>query len=41
VTGAIVGARKPKQVDDVVVAASLQLTESDVGDIEAAVALQA
>jgi aryl-alcohol dehydrogenase-like predicted oxidoreductase len=39
VTGAIVGARKPKQVDDVVAAASLHLTESDVGEIEAAAEL--
>jgi len=36
VTGAIVGARKPKQVEDVVAAAEIQLTESDVGEIEAA-----
>jgi aryl-alcohol dehydrogenase-like predicted oxidoreductase len=36
VTGAIVGARRPNQVDDVVAAASLQLTESDVAEIEAA-----
>ncbi|HTW95922.1 MAG TPA: aldo/keto reductase [Tepidisphaeraceae bacterium] len=35
VTGAIVGARRPGQVDDVVVAATLQLTESDLADIEA------
>jgi len=41
VTGAIVGARKPKQVDDVVIAASLRLTESDVGEIEAAAELVA
>ena len=41
VTGAIVGARKPKQVDDVVMAASLRLTESDVGEIEAAAELVA
>jgi aryl-alcohol dehydrogenase-like predicted oxidoreductase len=34
VTGAIVGARKPAQVDDVVVAASLSLTQSDLDDIE-------
>jgi aryl-alcohol dehydrogenase-like predicted oxidoreductase len=31
-----VGARRPNQVDDVVAAASLQLTESDVAEIEAA-----
>ena len=36
VTGAIVGARKPKQVEDVVAAAEIQLTESDVAEIEAA-----
>jgi aryl-alcohol dehydrogenase-like predicted oxidoreductase len=41
VTGAIVGARRPKQVDDVAAAASLHLTESDVGEIEAAAELQA
>jgi aryl-alcohol dehydrogenase-like predicted oxidoreductase len=41
VTGAIVGARKPQQVDDVVAAASLHLTESDVGEIEAAAELLA
>jgi aryl-alcohol dehydrogenase-like predicted oxidoreductase len=41
VTGAIVGARKPKQVADIVAAAELQLTESDVGDIEAAAELLA
>jgi aryl-alcohol dehydrogenase-like predicted oxidoreductase len=35
VTGAIVGARKPKQVEDVVAAAEIQLTESDVAEIEA------
>jgi aryl-alcohol dehydrogenase-like predicted oxidoreductase len=35
VTGAIVGARKPKQFGDVVAAAEIQLTESDVDGIEA------
>lgn len=35
VTGAIVGGRRPSQVDDTVAAASLHLTESDVGEIEA------
>jgi aryl-alcohol dehydrogenase-like predicted oxidoreductase len=39
VTGAIVGARKPKQVDDVVTAASLNLTDSDISEIEAAAEL--
>jgi aryl-alcohol dehydrogenase-like predicted oxidoreductase len=41
VTGAIVGARRTKQFDDVVAAASLHLTESDVGEIEAAAELLA
>jgi len=36
VTGAIVGARKPKQVEEVVAAAEIQLTEADVAEIEAA-----
>jgi aryl-alcohol dehydrogenase-like predicted oxidoreductase len=34
VTGAIVGARKPEQVDDVVAAASFELTQSDLAEIE-------
>ena len=34
VTGAIVGARKPEQVDDVVAAAGFDLTQSDVAEIE-------
>jgi aryl-alcohol dehydrogenase-like predicted oxidoreductase len=41
VTGAIVGARRPKQFDDVVAAASLHFTESDVGEIEVAAELLA
>jgi len=41
VTGAIVGARKPKQVEDVVAAAEIQLTESDVAEIEAAAEIHA
>jgi aryl-alcohol dehydrogenase-like predicted oxidoreductase len=36
VTAAIVGARKPSQVDEVVAAAELQLTESDLEEIETA-----
>ena len=36
VTGAIVGARRPTQMEDVVAAAALHLTESDVAEIEAA-----
>jgi aryl-alcohol dehydrogenase-like predicted oxidoreductase len=35
VTGAIVGARKLEQVDDVVAAAAVDLTESDIMEIEA------
>jgi len=35
VTGAIVGARKPEQVDDVVAAATIHLTQSDLAQIEA------
>jgi len=34
VTGAIVGARKPEQVDDVVAAATIHLTQSDLAEIE-------
>jgi aryl-alcohol dehydrogenase-like predicted oxidoreductase len=34
VTGAIVGARKPQQVDDVAVAAAVHLTQSDLAEIE-------
>jgi aryl-alcohol dehydrogenase-like predicted oxidoreductase len=34
VTGAIVGARKPEQVDDVVAAAEFNLTQSDLSEIE-------
>jgi aryl-alcohol dehydrogenase-like predicted oxidoreductase len=34
VTGAIVGARKPEQVDDVVAAAGFDLTTSDLAEIE-------
>ena len=35
VTGAIVGARKPEQVDDVVAAAGDHLTQWDLTEIEA------
>jgi len=35
VTAAIVGARKPEQVDEMVVAAGVHLTESDLMEIEA------
>src|SRR5438093_2928923 len=35
VTAAIVGARKPEQVDDVVAAAAIRLTQSDLDEIEA------
>jgi aryl-alcohol dehydrogenase-like predicted oxidoreductase len=35
VTAAIVGARKPKQVDDMVAAAGIHLTESDLTEIQA------
>jgi len=34
VTAAIVGARKPEQVDDVVAAAAIRLTQSDLNEIE-------
>jgi len=34
VTGAIVGARKPEQVDDMVAAATFHLTQSDLAEIE-------
>jgi aryl-alcohol dehydrogenase-like predicted oxidoreductase len=34
VTGAIVGARRPGQVDDIVAAAEFQLTQSDIAEIE-------
>jgi len=37
VTGAIVGARKPAQVDDWIGAAALALTEADLGEIAAAI----
>ena len=40
VTGAIVGARKPEQVDDVVAAADLQLTPWDLADIETVAELE-
>ena len=36
VTAAIVGARKPEQLDDIVAAAGVQLTESDLSEIQAA-----
>jgi aryl-alcohol dehydrogenase-like predicted oxidoreductase len=39
VTAAIVGARKPSQMDEVVTAATLHLTESDLQEIESAVEL--
>jgi len=35
VTAAILGARKPEQVDDVVAAAAIRLTQSDLNEIEA------
>ena len=38
VTAAIVGGRKPSQIDGVIGAVSLQLTREDVGDIERALA---
>jgi aryl-alcohol dehydrogenase-like predicted oxidoreductase len=34
VTGAIVGARKPEQVDDVMAAADLHLSQRDLNEIE-------
>ena len=34
VTGVIVGARRPEQVDDVRAAAEVQLTESDISVVE-------
>jgi len=34
VTGAIVGARKPEQVDEVVAAAAMRLAQSDLKEIE-------
>jgi aryl-alcohol dehydrogenase-like predicted oxidoreductase len=36
VTAAIVGARKPEQVDDLAAAAALRLTPSDLEQIETA-----
>ena len=39
VTGAIVGARKPQQVDDVVAAASFELTQTDLAEIQFATEL--
>jgi len=41
VTGAIVGARKPEQVDDVVAAAAIRLTESELDAIEGVAELAA
>ncbi len=35
VTAAIVGARKPEQVDDVAAAAAIRLTQSELDEIEA------
>ena len=37
VTGAIVGARKPEQANEVVAAAAVELTESDIMEIEGVV----
>ncbi|MGB7023851.1 MAG: hypothetical protein WBD73_08645, partial [Candidatus Acidiferrales bacterium] len=37
VTGAIVGARKPEQVDAWIGAANLQLNEKDLGEMAAAI----
>jgi aryl-alcohol dehydrogenase-like predicted oxidoreductase len=34
VTAAIVGARKPEQVDDMVAAAAVHLSQSDITEIE-------
>ena len=41
VTGAIVGARKPEQVDDVVAAAAVRLTQADIKELEAVAELAA
>jgi aryl-alcohol dehydrogenase-like predicted oxidoreductase len=41
VTAAIVGARRPEQFDDVVAAAAVRLTQSDLKEIEAAAELAA
>jgi aryl-alcohol dehydrogenase-like predicted oxidoreductase len=41
VTAAIVGARRPEQVDDMVAAAAVRLTESDIKEIETAAGLAA
>jgi len=41
VTAAIVGARKPEQVDDMVAAAAVQLTESDLKEVETVAELAA
>jgi aryl-alcohol dehydrogenase-like predicted oxidoreductase len=41
VTAAIVGARKPEQVDDVVAAAAIHLTQSDLKEIETVAELAA
>jgi aryl-alcohol dehydrogenase-like predicted oxidoreductase len=41
VTGAIVGARRPRQVDDWLPAADLQLSEADLEDIEAVLEIAA
>jgi aryl-alcohol dehydrogenase-like predicted oxidoreductase len=38
VTGAIVGARSPAQVDGWIGAASLELTDADLDDVAAAIA---
>jgi aryl-alcohol dehydrogenase-like predicted oxidoreductase len=35
VTGAIVGARKADQVDEIIAAATIQLTKADLEEIEA------
>jgi aryl-alcohol dehydrogenase-like predicted oxidoreductase len=40
-TGAIVGARKPEQVNDMVAAAEIHLTQSDLNEVETAPQLAA
>jgi aryl-alcohol dehydrogenase-like predicted oxidoreductase len=37
VTGAIVGARRPSQVDGWIAAGDLELTEADLAELEAAI----
>ena len=41
VTGAIVGARRPEQVTDVIAASSIRLTEADINETKASAALPA